>query len=253
MADLPNKAKVVVIGGGVVGASCLYHLAKKGWTDCVLLEKNELTAGSTWHAAGNVPSFSTSWAIMNMQRYSIDLYSRLGEEVDYPMNYHQTGSIRLAHSKERMQEFERAKGWGKNQGMDLEILSVEEIKDRYPFIETHDLEGALYDPNDGDIDPAQITQALAKGARAGGAEMDEIRAAGLDIDRGMVVILDGQLYHGDAAMTALALLTTPSGGFNRLMRALFRRPGLARVIYPPMVAGRNATLRLLGRRRIGTG
>lgn len=169
MANLPRKARVLIIGGGVVGASCLYHLAKKGWSDCVLLEKNELTAGSTWHAAGNVPSFSTSWAIMNMQRYSIDLYARLGKEVDYPMNYHQTGSIRLAHSKERMQEFERAKGWGKKQGMDLEILSVEEIKNRYPFIETHDLEGALYDPNDGDIDPAQITQALAKGARDMGA------------------------------------------------------------------------------------
>ena len=81
--------------------------------------------------------------------------------------------------------------------------------------------------------------------------MGEIRAAGLDIDRGMVVKLDGQLHHGDAAMTALALMTTPSGGFNRMMRALFRRPGLARVIYPPMVAGRNLTLRLLGRRPIG--
>ena len=81
--------------------------------------------------------------------------------------------------------------------------------------------------------------------------MGEIRAAGLDIDRGMVVKLDGQLHHGDAAMTALALMTTPSGGFNRMMRALFRRPGLARVIYPPMVAGRNLTLRLLGRPPIG--
>lgn len=81
--------------------------------------------------------------------------------------------------------------------------------------------------------------------------MGEIRAAGLDIDRGMVVKLDGQLHHGDAAMTALALMTTPSGGFNRMMRTLFRRPGLARVVYPPMVAGRNLTLRLLGRRPIG--
>ena len=171
MADFPTSAKVVIIGGGAVGASSLYHLAKKGWTDCVLLEKNELTAGSTWHAAGNVPTFSTSWAVMNMQRYSTELYARLGEEVDYPMNYHQTGSIRLAHSKERMQEFERAKGMGLAQGMDLEILTPEEVKARYPFIETHDLAGALYDPNDGDIDPAQLTQALAKGARDMGAKI----------------------------------------------------------------------------------
>ena len=171
MSDFPTKARVVIIGGGVVGASSLYHLAKKGWTDCVLLEKNELTAGSTWHAAGNVPTFSTSWAIMNMQRYSTELYARLGDEVDYPMNYHVTGSIRLAHTKERMQEFQRAASMGRYQGMDIEILTPDETKARYPFLETHDLVGSLYDPHDGDIDPAQLTQALAKGARDMGAKI----------------------------------------------------------------------------------
>ena len=171
MVDFPTTARVVIIGGGAVGASCLYHLAKAGWADCVLLERNELTAGSTWHAAGNVPTFSTSWSVMHMQRYSTELYRGLGAAVDYPMNYHVTGSIRLAHSKERMQEFQRAKGMGKSQGMDLDILAVDEIKNRYPFIETHDLHGALYDPNDGDIDPAQLTQALAKGARDLGAKI----------------------------------------------------------------------------------
>ena len=160
---------MVIIGGGAVGVSTLYHLAKAGWTDCVLLEKNELTAGSTWHAAGNVPTFSTSWSIMNMQRYSTELYRGLGEAVDYPMNYHVTGSIRLAHSKERMQEFQRAKGMGRYQGIEMEMLGTNEIKNHYPFIELHDLEGALYDPTDGDIDPAQLTQALAKGARDMGA------------------------------------------------------------------------------------
>ncbi|MEM6657702.1 MAG: FAD-dependent oxidoreductase [Pseudomonadota bacterium] len=165
MSDFPTKARVVIIGGGVVGASSLFHLAKKGWTDCVLLEKNELTAGSTWHAAGNVPTFSTSWAIMNMQRYSTELYSRLADEVDYPMNYHVSGSIRLAHSKERMQEFERALSMGRYQGIPMEMWTPQEAKERYPFLETHDLEGVLYDPTDGDIDPAQLTQALAKGAR----------------------------------------------------------------------------------------
>ncbi|MGR3761488.1 GcvT family protein [Roseobacteraceae bacterium NS-SX3] len=171
MSDFPTSARVVIIGGGVIGCSSLYHLAKKGWTDCVLLEKNELTAGSTWHAAGNVPTFSTSWSIMNMQRYSTELYARLGEEADYPMNYHQTGSIRLAHSKERMQEFERAASMGRYQGMDIRILTPEEVKDYYPFIETHDIAGALYDPHDGDIDPAQVTQALAKGARGMGQKI----------------------------------------------------------------------------------
>jgi dimethylglycine dehydrogenase len=165
----PNTARVVIIGGGVVGVSCLYHLAQAGWTDCLLLEKNELTAGSTWHAAGNVPTFSTSWSIMNMQRYSTELYRGLGEAVGYPMNYNVTGSLRLAHGRERMQEFERARGMGQHQGMALEILSPDEIAERHPFVAPHGLAGALYDPADGDIDPAQLTQALAKGARDLGA------------------------------------------------------------------------------------
>jgi dimethylglycine dehydrogenase len=167
----PSHARVVIIGGGAVGASALYHLAKAGWTDCVLLEKNELTAGSTWHAAGNVPTFSASWSIMNMQRYSAELYRDLGALVDYPMNYHVTGSLRLAHSRERMQEFERAVGMGRYQGMSMEMCGVNDLKNRYPFLETHDLMGGLYDPADGDIDPAQLTQALAKGARDMGARI----------------------------------------------------------------------------------
>ncbi|TDX85054.1 dimethylglycine dehydrogenase [Neorhizobium sp. R1-B] len=171
MAELPERARVVIIGGGAVGASSLYHLAKAGWTDCVLIEKNELTAGSTWHAAGNVPTFSSSWSIMNMQRYSASLYRELGALVDYPMNYHVTGSIRLGHSNERLREFKRVVGMGRHQGMDLDILSPAEMRLKYPFLETHELTGALYDPYDGDIDPAQLTQALAKGARDMGARV----------------------------------------------------------------------------------
>jgi dimethylglycine dehydrogenase len=172
MSNFPTHARVVIIGGGAVGASSLYHLCKAGWTDCVLLEKNELTAGSTWHAAGNVPTFSSSWSIMNMQRYSAELYRGLGEAVDYPMNYNVTGSVRLAHTKERLQEFQKVVGMGRSQGMDLKILTPDEIKTVYPFLETHDLTGALYDPYDGDIDPAQLTQALAKGARQMGARIE---------------------------------------------------------------------------------
>ncbi|MBI1171436.1 FAD-dependent oxidoreductase [bacterium] len=172
MAEFPTTARVVIIGGGAVGASSLYHLCKAGWTDCVLLEKNELTAGSTWHAAGNVPTFSSSWSIMNMQRYSASLYRGLGAEVDYPMNYHVTGSVRLGHTKERLQEFRRVVGMGRYQGMDLEIMAPDDISAKYPFLATHDLTGALYDPYDGDIDPAQLTQALAKGARQMGARIE---------------------------------------------------------------------------------
>ena len=171
MSGLPKYSRIIVIGGGVVGVSCLYHLAKSGLSNLLLIEKNELTAGSTWHAAGNVPTFSSSWAIMNMQRYSTELYRGLSKEVNYPMNYHVTGSVRLAHSEERMMEFKRAKGMGIYQGMDIDVIGLSELKSKYPFIETHDLKGALFDPNDGDIDPAQLTQALAKGARDLGADI----------------------------------------------------------------------------------
>jgi len=169
MSASPSHARVVIIGGGVVGASCLYHFAKAGWTDCVILEKNELTSGSTWHAAGNVPTFSSSWAVMNMQRYSTELYRRLGEEVDYPMNYNVTGALRLGHTKERLQEFERVASMGRHQGMDIHILTPEEAQKLHPLMETHDLSGVLWDEFDGDIDPAQLTQAFAKGAKDMGA------------------------------------------------------------------------------------
>lgn len=171
VADLPQQARVVIIGGGAVGVSGLYHLAKAGWTDCVLLEKNELTAGSTWHAAGNCPNFSTSWAVLNMQRYGLEMYRTLADDVDYPMNYHVTGSLRLAHTKERMLEFERVAGMGRYQGLDIEICNPQELQDRHPFLEVHDLKGGMWDPLDGDIDPAQLTQAMAKGARDLGANI----------------------------------------------------------------------------------
>ena len=183
MADFPTTARVVIIGGGVVGTSTLFHLARAGWTDCVLLEKNELTAGSTWHAAGNCPNFAPNWAVMNMQRYGLELYRGLAEDVDYPMNYHVTGSLRLAHTKERMQEFEKVSGQARYQGLQMDILTNDELKEHHPFLETHDLTGGMWDPLDGDIDPAQLTQALAKGARAAGGHIERFcPVTGIDRD-----------------------------------------------------------------------
>ncbi|MCF6444818.1 FAD-dependent oxidoreductase [Nereida sp. MMG025] len=172
MADFPTQARVVIIGGGVVGVSTLYHLAKEGWTDCVLLEKNELTAGSTWHAAGNCPNFAPNWAVMNMQRYSLEMYRGLADAVDYPMNYHVTGALRLGHTKERALEFEKVSGLAASMGLEMPMITAAEMKDYNPFVESHDLEGILWDPLDGDIDPAQLTQALAKGARDLGARIE---------------------------------------------------------------------------------
>ena len=183
MADFPTTARVVIIGGGVVGTSTLFHLARAGWSDCVLLEKNELTAGSTWHAAGNCPNFAANWAVMNMQRYGLELYRGLGAEVDYPMNYHVTGSLRLAHTKERMQEFEKVAGQARYQGLEMPILTNPEMKELHPFLETHDLMGGMHDPLDGDIDPAQLTQALAKGARDAGGHIERFcPVTGIDRD-----------------------------------------------------------------------
>jgi dimethylglycine dehydrogenase len=171
MADLPSHARVVVIGGGVVGCSALYHLAKMGWSDAVLIERNELTSGSTWHAAGNCPNFSGSWGIMKLQRYSTALYRRLGAEVDYPINYHVTGAVRLAHGQERLDEFRHIAAMARHQGILFEMLSPAEVKERYPFAALHDIAGGQWDPDDGDIDPAQLTQAFAKGARERGARI----------------------------------------------------------------------------------
>ena len=166
---MKSQARVVVIGGGVVGCSALYHLARLGWTDAVLLERDELTAGSTWHAAGNCPNFSTSWSILRLQRYSTLLYARLAQEAGHPIDYHVTGSIRLAHTAQRVDEFRHVAAQARAQGIGFELLSPAEIRARHPFIATDGIRLGLWDPYDGDIDPAQLTQALARGARELGA------------------------------------------------------------------------------------
>ena len=168
---MTEYAKVVVIGGGVVGCSCLYHLAQMGIADVLLLERDELTSGSTWHAAGNLPTFSTSWSILKLQKYSASLYRQLAASAENPINYHVTGSVRLAHTRNRMDEFHHVQSMAKANGLDYDILSLSDLKQRYPFIETHDLLGALWDPLDGDIDPSQLTQALARAARELGARV----------------------------------------------------------------------------------
>ncbi|MBV8805920.1 MAG: GcvT family protein, partial [Sinobacteraceae bacterium] len=166
-----EHARVLVIGGGAVGCSCLYHLTAAGWTDVVLVEQSELTSGSTWHAAGNCPTFSTAWSLLRLQQYSASLYRRLSEQVDYPINYHVTGSVRLAHTAERMDEYRYVVGLAHANGLPYELLTPTELRERHPFVELQGLKGALWDPYDGDIDPAQLTQALAAGARRAGARV----------------------------------------------------------------------------------
>ena len=182
---MKTHAKVVVIGGGAVGCSALYHLTQLGCTDAVLLERDELTAGSTWHAAGNCPNFSTSWNLIKLQRHSTRLYAELARRVGYEINYHITGSIRLAHTADRVDEFKHVISQARAQGIEFRLLSPAEIRELHPFITTTDIIAGLHDPYDGDIDPAQLTQALAKGARDAGAQIHRnTRVTAIERERG---------------------------------------------------------------------
>ena len=166
-----TQARVVVIGGGIAGVSVLYHLAKAGWTDTLLIERNELTSGSTWHAAGHVPTYAGSYALMRAGNYAYRLYNELLATACYPMSYHVTGAIWPAQSPERLEHFQYLVGLSRGLGYDLRMLSREDIGAMHPFIETHGLLGGIHDPYEGDIDPSQITQALASEARSLGASI----------------------------------------------------------------------------------
>jgi len=167
-----DQAHVVVIGGGAVGASCLYHLTQAGISDCLLIEKDELTSGSTWHAAGNIPTYANSWLGMRAGNYAWRLYKDLGEKLDLPITYRHTGAFWPAHTRDRMDLYRHLVGISKSAGFDLQMISPEEMEATHPHYRAGStVLGALYDPYEGDIDPSQLTQALAAGARKAGAEV----------------------------------------------------------------------------------
>jgi dimethylglycine dehydrogenase len=176
---MKTHARVVVIGGGVVGVSTLYHLVRKGWSDVVLLERSELTAGSTWHAAGLLPLFNMSYTVGQLHKYSVDLYKRLPAETGQDVSFHVTGNLRLATCAERMDEYQKYCGTANTIGVPFEVISPARVKELWPLVdlgdggETPKIVGALYHPHDGHIAPADLTMALRKGARAGGAEIHE--------------------------------------------------------------------------------
>ncbi|MEM7561658.1 MAG: FAD-dependent oxidoreductase [Pseudomonadota bacterium] len=167
-----SHAKVVIIGGGAVGASCLYHLTRGGVTDCLLIEKDELTSGSTWHAAGNIPTYATSWLGMRAGNYAWRLYKDLAQQVDSAITYRHTGAFWPAHTEDRMDLFQHLVGVSRSAGFDLAMLTPAEMEAMHPYYRAGDsVIGGIHDPYEGDIDPSQLTQALAKGARAEGAEV----------------------------------------------------------------------------------
>jgi len=168
-----THARAVVIGGGVVGVSTLYHLVKKGWSDSVLVERKELTSGSTWHAAGLLPLFNLSYSVGQIHKYSVGLYKRLGEETGLDVGLRQVSNIRLARTRDRMDEYRYYAGVAATiGGVEVKFLDPDEIKAIWPLCETDGLIGAIQHPEDGYIQPADLTQALARGARSGGGEIN---------------------------------------------------------------------------------
>ncbi|MBV7380673.1 GcvT family protein [Maritimibacter dapengensis] len=168
---MTKHVKALVVGGGAVGASIAYHLAKAGWKDVVLFERDELTSGSTWHAAGLLPLFNMGYATSHIHDYSVKFYKTLEEETGFDAGFFVVGNLRMAQTDERMDEYELYASTAETVGIPYEFLTPSQIKDRWPLVHTDDLKGALYHPTDGYINPADVTMAMAKGARQRGVEI----------------------------------------------------------------------------------
>ena len=167
-----THARAVVIGGGVVGVSTLYHLARKGWTDSVLVERKELTSGSTWHAAGLLPLFNLSYSVGQIHKYSVALYRTLEKETGLDVGFRQVSNIRLARTRDRMDEYNYYAGVAETIGVKVKILTPDEVKKIWPLCNVEGIIGAIQHPEDGYIQPADLTQALARGARENGCEIN---------------------------------------------------------------------------------
>ncbi|MBL9053787.1 MAG: FAD-binding oxidoreductase, partial [Tabrizicola sp.] len=174
MAEIPTKARAVVIGGGVSGCSVAYHLAKAGWTDVVLLERRKLTSGTTWHAAGLIGQLRGSANMTRLAKYSRDLYIKLEAETGVATGMKQVGSISVALTAERHEELLRNATIARIFGVDVAEISPAEAKAMYPHLNIGDVVGAVHLPGDGQCDPANIAMALAKGARMQGVKIFEM-------------------------------------------------------------------------------
>ena len=166
---MKSETRAVVVGGGAVGASIAYHLARAGW-DTMLLERDELTSGSTWHAAGLLPLFNMSYATSHIHDYSVKFYKTLEEETGLNAGFNVVGNLRMAQTDARMDEYMLYASTAESVGIEMEWLTPDQIKSRWPLVRTEDLKGAIWHPTDGYINPADVTQAMAKGARQLGVD-----------------------------------------------------------------------------------
>ena len=169
---MKTKVKALVVGGGAVGTSIAYHLAKAGWDDVMLLERDELTSGSTWHAAGLLPLFNMSYATTHIHKYSVDFYKSLEEETGLNAGFAVVGNLRMAQTEERMDEYKLYASTAETCDVPYVFMTPDEIKAKWPLIRTEDLKGALYHHTDGYINPADVTMAMAKGARQRGVVIE---------------------------------------------------------------------------------
>ncbi len=170
---LPQSCKVVVIGGGVVGTSCAYHLAKFGWKDVILLERDQLTSGTTWHAAGLVSQLGPSAAITKIRKYTLDLYKELEKKIDHSPGLRLNGALSIAENKGRWQELQRQATTAQLYNVDVQILDKDQIKKKYPIVNTDEIIGGILMPGDGAADPSGVTHMLAKAAKIEGAKIYE--------------------------------------------------------------------------------
>jgi 4-methylaminobutanoate oxidase (formaldehyde-forming) len=221
MAELPNKANVVIIGGGVIGCSIAYHLAKMGWSDVVLLERQQLTSGTTWHAAGLVGQLRASINMTKLAKYTSELYRGLEDETGQATGYRQCGSISVATNNERFEELKRSASMAKVFDLEVNVVGADEIKQRYPLVNSSDLLGGIHIPSDGYANAVDISQALAKGARSNGAQIFQntkvtainndgdkvtgVSTSGGDIEADYVVICGGMWSRDLAASVGVNL------------------------------------------------
>lgn len=191
MTSLPDSARVVVVGGGAVGCSIAYHLAKLGVAEVLLLERRQLTSGCTWHAAGLVGQLRSKTNLTRMMQYSARLYATIGAETGQDVGWHGTGSLRLAASRERFQELRRSATTARGFGFELHVLSPAEAFDRFPLLDPDGVVGATFVPGDGYVDPYSLTQAYAAGARRGGVRIVEgVVVTGVITEKRRIVALE---------------------------------------------------------------
>jgi sarcosine dehydrogenase len=191
MASIPSHARTVIIGGGIIGCSTAFHLAQLGEKDIIVLERAQLTSGSTWHAAGLVGQLRTSANVTQLLKHSVDLYNRLEQETGLATGWKMNGGLRLACNSERMTEIRRQATTAHSFGLEMHLLSPKEAQDLWPVMDISDLHGAAFLPTDGQANPADIAQSLAKGARMGGVKFFEgVRVTGFEIDKGRVIAVE---------------------------------------------------------------